>query len=207
MSSLSPSQDLPHIDLFDALDMTSDFWGPSTLAADVVFTSSTDDGSSGSMEILSAHRPRPAQLLFPSKENIGKGANDENELRYLMQFIGETFPILHAGYQNTPLTKRTWLLFATTRSSSFYYACLSMSAYQESQKHFSSLSRDVNDLAYRDYQTYRTLAISRLAELREYQQSLARSMHHLEEEFICVVQLAILEVRFYYDLGQRRDTK
>jgi hypothetical protein len=176
--------------------MSSDLWGPSAFAADVFFTSSTDDVSSGSVEVPSVHQSRPAQLLFPSRESTEKGANDEHELRYLMHFIGETFPLLHAGYQNISLTKRAWLLFVITRSSSFYYASLSMSAYHESQQTSTSPSRDVNDIAYRDYHSYRTLAITRLADLREYQQSLSRSLQRLEEVFICVVQLAILEVRF-----------
>ncbi|OKL57764.1 hypothetical protein UA08_06884 [Talaromyces atroroseus] len=190
---LSPSDDLPNIGNFGGLGMSGDFWGPPVLATDILFTSSSDEFNNGAVELPIVPQSGPGLICFPSRTSNEQAANSEHELRYLMHFMGDTFSLLHSGYQPTSLMKRSWLLLLLMRSAPFYYASLSMSAYHESHQLSNFSNPDVNGIPYQDYQTYRTLAIRRLADLREAHQSSAPAFRLAEEEMICFVQLAILE--------------
>jgi len=119
----------------------------------------------------------------------------EADISWAMHFLSETFPLQHRSYSFLPSKEKSWLLFLLMRSSTFYYASLSTSAY-----HFacSCTKGSVEfDGAKMDFEQHRTRALSRyMILLQEKQhQSPGATIAILGEIGICSIHIARLEVR------------
>ncbi|KAK3935497.1 fungal-specific transcription factor domain-containing protein [Diplogelasinospora grovesii] len=133
---------------------------------------------------------------FPGVNGCSSGAQTgsqtpEKEIELVMHFIGDTYALQHNSYRTSSTMQKSWLLYLLTRSSTFYYASLSMSAY-----HYSlSLSGDseTRAVAFQDYQTYRTNALSGFRDLTDANRLATSSASVFGETLICGVQIALLE--------------
>lgn len=85
-----------------------------------------------------------------------------------MQYVGETFALQHTSYRGSSTIQRSWVLLLLMRSSTFYYASLSISAYHI----YLSFSGDSDNSearvsTFQAYQKYRTCALTGFHELLE----------------------------------------
>ncbi|KAI0395035.1 fungal-specific transcription factor domain-containing protein [Xylariaceae sp. FL0594] len=112
----------------------------------------------------------------------------DSELELMMHFILETFPMQHAPYQTSSASQKGWLLLLLMRSPTFYYAALSLAAYQIHAV-VSRDSKEAGDMLA-EYRKHRTTALDRFSQLLRPDSSDPCIQGEL---LICALQMAQLE--------------
>lgn len=190
--SLSPSHAESDSEFPDALDFTSE-----SAAAAIRTTLDepwTNSSSVGALVEWSHFQPQ-IPILEPAQAFCfgGQGPKiSEKEIELVMNFITDTYVTQYVAHGPSSTMQKSCLLFLLTRSSTFYYTSLSMSAY-----HCVKLASDgaAHGVVLQDYHEYRKTALSSFASLSIAVPSPAASLCSLTaERLICGVQIALLEV-------------
>ena len=134
-------------------------------------------------------------LLFRHEGNVhGQGPESERKFELLMQFIVETcIGQARTRPTSTRMLTMSWLLLLLSRSSTFYHASVSISAYQS----YLDPSRDSEErsIAFGDYEEHRELALRQFGVLQKLTMPQSASLSKLGERVICSLLIAKLEVR------------
>jgi hypothetical protein len=123
-------------------------------------------------------------LTKPSHLGIG---TPEHDIELLIYFMEDGFSRQYSLHKPSPISRKGWLMRLLLRSSTFYNASLSMSAYYL----YLSQSNDTNarDVALKNYHEYRKVALQGFDRLESTQYPIHGDI------IMCGVHIALLEVR------------